>query len=128
VTYQDPDDQIVVVARAQVQRRILAALVTPRKKWQLREALHLPEHILAAELKTLRAAGQVKCVGRQQADLAWVVRGWAPSAPPAAPDQRVNEYTVIRTAKAKPAADSWWTRSNLTRAQFQARALKGADA
>jgi hypothetical protein len=126
-TYRDPDDRVVHVDRAVVQQRILAVLAPgPHQKWQIREALHIAEIVIADELQALRAAGRIKRVGRQQQTCKWALADWQPAPTPSAPPI-ANEFTAIRPAKPAPAAtDSWWTRP-LTREAFQERARRGAD-
>jgi hypothetical protein len=128
VKYRDPADRIIEIDRGIVRTRILAALVErqPLFKWELRERLHIAEQVIYRELQTLRATGKIKAVGRRLTDRKWALVNWQPalvkvSAP------LPNENTAIRTKKPEPATDSWWTRPNLTREQFQERARRGAD-
>ncbi len=129
VLYRTPDDRIVKAERADVRTQILSALVSgPLQKWQLREALHIPEHVIFRELKTLRADGAIKAVGLRRESRRWALATWQPP-PPHPKGQKpahADEATVIRSPKPAPVADSWWTRP-LTWDQFSERATKGAD-
>ena len=130
-TYRDPQDRVVTIDHAALQTQILAALAEgPRAKWELRATLHIAEAVIARELRVLRTQHTVKITGRQQTAIKWALASWQPAPSPAkghVPDVP-DAQTVVREKKPTPPADeSWWTRPDLTRAQFQARALKGAD-
>lgn len=127
VKYRDPEDRIIDVDRADVRRRILVALAAgPLMKWEVRERLHLNETLIKAELKRMKADGLVKVVGKVLDKRAWALRTWQPPLAPSAPPYP-NDDTAIRDKKPAPAADSWWTRPTLSRAQFQERARRRAD-
>src|SRR5579862_4432601 len=83
VMYRDPDDRKVTIERAALRQQILAALTPgPLMKWQLREALHIPEHVILGELKYLHAAGVVKNVGIRLAERRWALASYQPAPIP----------------------------------------------
>jgi hypothetical protein len=129
VKYRDPADRIIEIDRADVRKQIVAALAVrqPLFKWELREQLHIAEQVIYRELQTLRAAGKVKAVGQRRLDRKWALFGWRPALVKATAPMHPNEDTAIRTKKPEPAKDSWWTRPDLTREQFQERARRGTD-
>jgi len=128
VKYRDPADRIFEVDRTIGRQRILAALVErqPLFKWELRERLHIAEQVIYRELQTLRATGKVKAVGRRLTDRKWALVDWQPALVKA-PAPIANAQTVVAAPKREPATDSWWTRPDLTREQFQERARRRAD-
>jgi len=122
-TYRDPADQLVVLDHVAVQNAILLALQpAPLQKWQLREALHIPETVIYRELQALRTRGVVKVVGKRLTDRQWALVEWQP---PRIPDAQT---VIAHSHAAKPPAPttSWWI--GLTREEFQRRATNGADA
>lgn len=128
VTYRDPDDRRVVADREGLRQRILEALAPgPRAKDELRAQLHVAEQVIYRELQVLRRHGQVKVVGRRLNGRRWALPTWQPPASttwsPAPEDTKPH-----LTPKPAPSRESWWTRRDLSREQFQERARRGADA
>lgn len=74
----------------------------PLMKWQLREALHEPESYLLKRLTSLKAAGQVKVVGKLLDKRAWALTTW--TSAPVPTDQRVS----LGRPPAPPPSTSWW--------------------
>jgi hypothetical protein len=133
VTYRDVDDQVVTLDRSTIRRQILDTLAgAPHAKVALRERLHLPEDVVYRELKVLRAAGQVKAVGRRMGHRQWALASWQPPTAEqhvefAQQNLALPQLTVATpplSRKREPAKESWWTRPDLTRAEFQERARR----
>jgi len=121
-TYRDPADQLVVVDHVAIQNAILLALQpAPRQKWQLREALHIPETVIYRELQALRLRGVVKVVGKRLTDRQWALASYQP---PRIPDAQT---VIAQPHAAKPPAPttSWWT--SASREGFTAQASKKDD-
>lgn len=103
-------------APAALDAAILEQLATgPLMKWQLRQALHEPETYLLKRLQALKAAGQVKVVGKLLDKRAWALTTWTAPVPT---EQRIS----LGRPKAAPPSTSWWL--DLPREQF-AEVVKG---
>jgi len=107
VTYRDVEDRRVTIDRDLVQQQILAALRHgPLQKWQLRERLHVPEPVVYDELQVLRAAGQVKAVGKRYTDRKWALASWTP--PPPVTTVSYDAVKPFVAPKPTPVTTSWW--------------------
>ncbi len=114
---EDGDDPATVRGRrtpAELATAILATLAErPHMKWELRDRLHEPEVAILRVLKTLRAAGQVKTVGRTLDRRHWGLIDWQGTLPGQegreaggpGPDERVLEPRSWWTAFAPPGSD-----------------------
>lgn len=94
---------------AQLEVAILDALAAgPLMKWELRERLHEPEPAIYKHLLALKAARQIKVVGRCLDKRAWALTTWQAADPK-------RQFNPAPTPKPRPKAekpkapDSWWT-------------------